>query len=107
MRFGCPYLHSDVELTTERERHIAMRHPELLLDHEARIADTLAGPDWIARSRRLDDTRLFSRWYDDLHGGKHVVVVVVTEGIPAERHWIIIAYIARRLRGGETEWARS
>ena len=34
--FPCPYLGGDVELTDERERHIAERHPDLLPEHRAR-----------------------------------------------------------------------
>ena len=29
----CPYLKGEVELTVERERHQARRHPDLLRDH--------------------------------------------------------------------------
>ncbi len=64
---------------------------------------TLADPDQVRRSVRFGNARLFSRWYDDL--GKHVVVVVISE--PDGRHWIVTAYIARRLAEGETEWKRS
>ena len=35
MFFPCKYLDSDVELTEEREMHIAERHPELLLERMA------------------------------------------------------------------------
>ena len=44
-RFSCPYLRGEVELTEERERHIAERHPELLPEHRERIAETLADPE--------------------------------------------------------------
>ena len=40
-RFPCPYLKAEVELTDEREQHIAERHPDLLPEHRQRIADTL------------------------------------------------------------------
>jgi hypothetical protein len=50
---------------------------------------------------------LFSRWFGDLRGGKHCVVVIVSEAEPAERHWVITAYIARRLAEGDIEWQRS
>ncbi|MFN8453823.1 MAG: hypothetical protein U0401_03990 [Anaerolineae bacterium] len=43
--FPCPYLDADVELTTEREQHIAERHPDLLPEHRQRINDTLAAPE--------------------------------------------------------------
>ncbi len=41
-RFPCPFLQGEVELTEERERHIAARHPDLLPEHRERIAETLA-----------------------------------------------------------------
>ena len=43
--FPCDYLDSNVEMTEERARHIAERHPELLPEHEELIAETLAEPD--------------------------------------------------------------
>lgn len=104
-RFYCPYLQGEVELTEERERHIAERHPELLPEHRERIAETLAHPDQVRKSARFGSAKLFSRWYTDLREGKHVVVVVVSE--PHERHWIITAYMARKLAQGDMEWERN
>ena len=105
-RLACPYLKGEVELSKERERHIAERHPDLLPEHRERIAETLADPDQVRRSVRFGSAKLFSRWYTDLRRGKHVVVVVVSEPDPSERHWIITAYIARKLAEGEVEWTR-
>lgn len=105
-RFPCPYLNGEVELTEERERHIAQRHPDLLSEHRHRIAETLAEPDQVRRSVRVGSARLFSRWYTDLRQGKQVVVVVVSELDPSERHWVITAYMARKLAEGEVEWKR-
>jgi len=106
-RFSCPYLSGEVELTDERERHIVENHPDLLPEHRDRIADILADPDQIRISARFKNARLFSRWFDTVRGGKHIVVVVVSESGPVGRHWIITAYIARKLAGGESEWKRS
>ena len=106
-RFLCPYLKGEVELTEEREHHIAERHPDLLPEHRERIAETLANPDQVRKSVRFGSVKLFSRWYTDLRRGKHVVVVVVSELDPSERHWIIKAYIAGKLAEGEIEWRRS
>lgn len=106
-RFTCPYLKGEVELTEERECHIGERHPDLLPQHRERIAETLSDPDQIRRSTRFAGAKLFSRWYNDLRCGKHVVVVFVCESDPRGRHWIITAYIARRLAEGEVEWRRS
>ena len=106
-QFPCPYLHGVVELTDERERHIAERHPDLLPEHRERIADTLADPDQVRRSTRFGNARLFSRWFDTVRSGKHVVVIVMGEPDPGGRHWIITAYLARMLAEGEIEWKRS
>jgi hypothetical protein len=106
-RFPCPYLKGEVELTEERERHIAERHPDLLPEHRERVAETLADPDQVRRSVRFGSAKLFSRWYTDVQRGKHVVVVVVSELTATERHWIITAYLTRKLAEGEVEWRRN
>jgi hypothetical protein len=36
-----------------------------------------------------------------------VVVVVISESGSGGRHWIITAYLARKLAEGEIEWRRS
>ena len=55
----------------------------------------------------MTTARLFSRWYNDLRNGRHVVVVVVSEGGVTARHWVVTAYIAGSLGEGEVEWQRS
>jgi hypothetical protein len=105
-RFPCPYLKGVVDLTEERECHTAERHPDMLPQHRWRIAETLSHPDQIRGSARFAGAKLYSMWYDDLRGGKHVVVVVVSES-ERDRHWIVTAYIARRLSGGQIEWRRN
>ena len=106
-RFSCPYLSGEVELTDERERHIVENHPDLLPEHRDRIAEILVDLDQIRISARFKNARLFSLWFDTVRGGKHIVVVVVSESGPVGRHLIITAYIARKLAGGESEWKRS
>jgi hypothetical protein len=105
--FPCSYLQGEVELTEERERHIAERHPDLLPEYRQCVADTLAEPNTIYRSARFQNARLFARWFDTIRGGKHVVVVVVSDAAPARRHWIVTAYMARKLAEGEIEWKQS
>ncbi len=105
-RFRCPYLNGEVELTDEREQHIAERHPDLLPEHRQRLAETLADPDQVRRSDRFGSARLFARWYTDVKRGKHVVVVVVSELKPRLRHWVITAYLTRKLAEGDVEWRR-
>jgi len=79
----------------------------LLPEHRDRIPETLADPDQVRVSARFKNAWLFSRWFASVRGGKHIVVVVVSERGTVGRHWIIAAYIARKLAGGEVEWERS
>ena len=106
VEYACPHLAAAVELTEERERHIAERHPDLLPEHKARIGEVLADPDEVRRSARFAHARLFSRWFTGLRGGKHVVVVVVSDREDGDRHWVITAYMARKLAEGTVEWTR-
>ena len=69
--------------------------------------ETVAAPDQVRRSIRFGNAKLFSRWYTDVKKGKYVVVVVVSEPDMANRHWVITAYLTRRLVEGEVEWTRS
>lgn len=105
--FRCPYLNADAELSEERERHICSHHPDLLPEHRRHIIDTVADPDQIRGSRRVGNAKLFTKWFDDLRGGKYVVVVVVSDAGRKTHPWIITAYMARKLKEGEIEWERS
>jgi len=69
--------------------------------------ETLSDPDQVSRSARFAGARLFSRWYNDLRGDKHVVAMVVSEPDPRGRYWNMTAYMAGRLAEGEVEWKRS
>ena len=106
-KFSCPYLKSEVELTEERAKHIADGHPDFLPEHGDKIPVVLNDPDQIRRSPRFPSARMFTKWFDDLRGGKYVVVVVVSDSSPQTRHWIITGYIARKITLGEIEWKRS
>jgi len=102
---SCPYLGRDVELTEEREQHIRERHPDLLPAYRNQLGQTLADPDQVRRSVRLANARLFSRWFDNIRGGKHLVTVILSE--PSGRHWMVTAYLARKLAEGVVEWKRN
>ncbi|QQR80858.1 MAG: hypothetical protein IPJ69_01505 [Deltaproteobacteria bacterium] len=101
-----PYLKQEIELAEDRLLHITENHPDLLPEHKQRIIDVLKDPDEVRRSKRFGNALLFSRWFDDLKNGKHVVVVVVSEEKPV-RNWIVTAYIARKLVEGDVEWKRN
>jgi len=102
---NCPYLGHDVELTEEREQHIRERHPDLLPAYRNQLRQTLADPDQVRKSVRLANARLFSRWFDNIRGGKHLVAVILGE--PSGRHWMVTAYLARKLAEGVVEWKRN
>ena len=78
--FSCPYLNSDVELTLEREHHIAENHPDLLPKHRSGIAETLNDPDEVRRSLQVSSALLFSKRYEGELDGKSIVVVVMAGG---------------------------
>jgi hypothetical protein len=105
--FACPYLSAEVELSDERELHISEHHPDLLPSQKDRISSTLAEPDQVRRSKRFGNARLFSKWYDDILKGKHVVVVIVSDAQPPNRHWIVTAYLTTAIAEGDSEWKRN
>jgi hypothetical protein len=102
---SCHCLGGNVELTEEREQHVRERHPDLLPACRNHPGQTLADPDEVRRSARLANARLFSRWFDNIRGGKHLVAVVLSE--PSGRHWMVSAYLARKLAEGVSEWKRN
>ena len=106
-KLPCPYLKGEVELTDEREAHIAQAHPDLLPEYLPQLQQTLLDPDEVRRSERMSGARMFYRWFEDVRHGKYVAVVVVSEAAPNQRHWIITAYITRRLMNGDVEWQKS
>jgi len=107
MRYSCPYLQGEVELTEERENHISERHPELIPEYRWCIAETLSNPDTVRRSTRFGNARMFCRWFDNVRKGKYVVIVVVSDDAPEGRHWVITAYITRNISGGVIEWKKN
>jgi hypothetical protein len=106
-RFACPFLKSEVELTGERETHIELRHPDLLPEYRQCLAQTLADPDLVRQSPRFSQARLFSSWFAEVRGGKHLVVVVLSQGTESLRNWVVTAYLARRLAEGDLLWQRN
>jgi hypothetical protein len=103
----CPHLHAAVELTDERRQHILDKHPEIMPDHFDQIAETIADPDEIQQDERFANTYHFSRRYEAIEDGKYLIVVVVTDLVPATRHWIVTAYLSRRVRKGVAVWKRN
>jgi hypothetical protein len=107
MLFHCPYLSFDVELSPQRQRHITESHPDLLPEFKEQVLQTLLEPEEVRLSARFKKARLFTRWFDTVRGGKYIVVVVISEGKPSNRHWVVTAYMARKLAGGDIEWKKN
>ncbi|MEO1068866.1 MAG: PBECR2 nuclease fold domain-containing protein [Cyanobacteria bacterium J06638_6] len=102
-QFPCPFLGSEVELTQEREQHIAETHPGTLPDYLDQLAETLISPDQVRFSARDERALLFSKWFTTIRTGRYLVVVVVSDTDP-KRYWVITTYTARRLSGGKVVW---
>ena len=109
--FECAYLGGPVELTDERESHVLEYHPGLLASGYDLIITVLSDPDLIREDPDAPvATLLFSRWYDvptHRRGGRHAVVAVVIGTEPGWRHWIVTAYVARRVPERDVIWRRS
>ena len=106
MWLSCPYLQGDVELTDERTTHITRTHGELLPDYLHRLEEAVADPDQVLVDPEYEHTRLFVRWYNDLMGGKNVVVAIVSTPSPP-RNWVVTAFLTSRNVKGTVEWRRS
>ena len=83
------------------------KHPDLLPKYVDCVVETVTDPDEVRRDERFTDMRLFSRWSEEKRRGKYIVVVIASDAGPVERHWIVTACLAQRLRQGVTEWKRS
>ena len=104
--FACPYLNNRVELTEERRQHIRTTHPGTLPEYQEQLEATLQSPDQIRRSTRDHNALLFSRWFDTIRTGRHLVVVVVNDDNRLTRYWIVTVYTARRISGGAEVWQK-
>jgi hypothetical protein len=89
-------------LTDERESHIQSQHSDLLPGFRALLLDTIAQPEAVYVSARDPEALLLTRWFDHLLGGKHIVVIVTRDA--GSRHWVVTAFLARRLPKGLTRW---
>jgi hypothetical protein len=106
-RLACPRLMCVVELSEERRRHIAERHPDLLPTHEQLVRQTVLDPDMIRWTPRRPELRKLSRCYPVDLDGRHVVVVLIDHRAESGRIWIVTAYGTRRLNEECIEWRRS
>lgn len=87
-RFASPF--GPVELTTERERHIMLFHPEVR-GQRRHVAAAFAEPEVIRRSRFDPKTFILYRM---ISHGEYLAIVVKTN----HRNFILTAYLTRNIQ---------
>ncbi len=88
-------------LTEERWKHIAETHPELK-EMLKELEETLKNPELIKRSVYSENVLLFYKYYEHIHKGKHICVVINTNVKS-----IVTAYITDRIKRGEVIWKKN
>ncbi len=99
IRFRCPHLKEDVELTQERADHIALQHPDFFPTYAQRIPETLLEPDLIRQDPHRPDCQHFIKFYGNLNA---LIAVIIT----TERNFITTAYNTRRVPQGGVLWTK-
>lgn len=89
-------LRNTVELTSERKRHIAKRHPDVII-HFSKIKNILLTPDQIRIDNYDPSVLLFYKYFGKIDESKYLVVVVKTN----KRNFILTFYSTRRIKTGE------
>jgi hypothetical protein len=93
-----------IRLTDERLQHLETDHPEMA-GQIARIAETLAAPDRIVRSRTDATVELFYKWYTSTPVTAKFLCVVV-KAIPDDP-FMITAYHTDAIKRGEVLWEKT
>ncbi len=90
-----------IEMTDERWDHVCEQHPELK-SRIKKVVATLQDPDIVKASRSDRSVRLYCKYFDNLYGGKYILVVVKSN----KRHFLITAYITDYIKAGGELWRR-
>jgi hypothetical protein len=69
-----------------------------------RIAETLAAPDWIVRSKTDSTVELFYKWYPSTPVTTKFLCVVVK--VLPDDHFIITSYYTDAVKRGEVLWEK-
>ena len=93
-----------IRLTDERLRHLETDHPEMA-GQTPRIAETLAAPDLIVRSRTDASVELFYKWYTTTPVIAKFLCVVV-KALPDDP-FMITAYHTDAVKRGEGLWEKT
>ena len=90
-----------IRLTAERRQHLHTAHPEMT-EAILRIAETLANPDKIVRSRTDTTVELFYRHYPSTAVTSKFLCTVVK--VLPDDNFIITAYYTDTIKRGESLW---
>lgn len=103
VQFYVPFFKTHVILTSERKKHILIRHSDLgsSVQLEMMLMKTLTTPEIVQKSRTDKHAIVFAMWHPQLHNGKFLLVVVIDD---PERKWIITAYSSHEIPEGEILW---
>jgi hypothetical protein len=93
-----------IRLTDERLHHLEIDHPEMA-GQTPRIAETLANPDQIVRSRTDATVELFYKWYAATPVTAKFLCVVV-KALPDDP-FMITAYHTDAVKRGEVLWEKT
>jgi hypothetical protein len=92
-----------IRLTAERQQHLQTAHPEMT-EAIPRVAETLASPDKIVRSRTDATVELFYRHYPSTVVTSKFLCVVVR--VLPDDNFIITAYYTDTIKQGERLWEK-
>jgi hypothetical protein len=92
-----------VRLTAERRLHLETEHPELA-GQLHRVAETLADPDRMVRSRTDETVQLFYKRYPSTPVTDKFLCTVV-KALPDD-HFVITAYYTDTIKRGEVLWEK-
>jgi hypothetical protein len=92
-----------IRLTDERLHHLETDHPEMI-GQISRIAETLADPDRIIRSRTDATVELCYRWYTSTPVTAKFLCVVI-KALPDDP-FMITAYHTDAVKRGEVLWEK-
>ena len=95
--------HRSIRLTAERRLHLETAHPEMI-DQVLRVAETLATPDTIVRSRTDAMVELFYKHYPSTPVTDKFLCTVVK--VLPEDLFIITAYYTDTVKRGAVLWEK-
>jgi hypothetical protein len=92
-----------IRLTAERQQHLQTAHPEMT-EAISHLAETLASPDTIVRSRTDATVELFYRHYPSTVVTSKFLCIVV-KALPDD-NFIITAYYTDTIKQGARLWEK-